>query len=268
MKRRILVVEDNAANLELMVYLLDASGYETVTAANGAAGLTAARSHAPELIVCDVQMPEMNGYDFARAVKSDAHLRSIPLVAVTAFAMVGDREKAFTAGFDAYIAKPIEPEDFVARIAALLPSEGRPWRTEEAAGVPEEKPELRAAEGRRILFVDNVQVNLDLVSSLFEYAGYDVVVTRDALHALALARERRPDLIVSDVCMPATTGYEFISAVKADRALQGIPFVFLTSTAVTGTELAKGLALGAKKYLIRPIEPDRLLAELEGCFDR
>jgi two-component system cell cycle response regulator len=268
MKRQILVVEDNAANLDLMVYLLNAFGYETATASNGRAGLAAARAQPPELIVCDVQMPEMNGYEFAHALKSDPNLRSIPLVAVTAFAMVGDQEKALTAGFDAYIAKPIEPEDFIGRINALLPSEEQPMPIGEAANAPDERPDLRSGEGRRILFVDNVQTNLDLVSSIFDYAGYEVVATRDALQALALARDRRPDLIVSDVCMPATSGYEFISAVKADHKLRPIPFVFLTSTAVTESERARGLALGAKKYLIRPIEPDRLLAELESCFDR
>jgi two-component system cell cycle response regulator len=268
MKRRILVVEDNTANLALMVYLLNAFGYETATAEDGRAGLAAARAHPPELIVCDVQMPEMNGYEFAHAMKSDPDLRSIPLVAVTAFAMVGDQEKALAAGFDEYIAKPIEPEDFVARINALLPSQERPQLIEVAAIAPNDRPDIRSGEGRRVLFVDNVQSNLDVVSSILDYAGYEVVSTRDALQALALARDRRPDLIVSDVCMPATSGYEFISAVKADHKLRPIPFVFLTSTAVTESERARGLALGAKKYLIRPIEPDRLLAELESCFDR
>lgn len=267
MKRRILVVEDNAANLDLMVYLLNAFGYETATAANGHAGLAAARAVPPELIVCDVQMPEMNGYEFAQALKSDPDLRSIPLVAVTAFAMVGDQEKALAAGFDEYIAKPIEPDDFVARINALLPSQERPTQFEPAAVAPDERPENQSGDGRRVLLVDNVQTNLDLVSSIFDYAGYEVVSTRDALQALALARDRRPDLIVSDVCMPATTGYDFISAVKADPKLRQIPFVFLTSTAVTESERTQGLALGAKKYLIRPIDPDLLLAELEDCFE-
>lgn len=266
MERRVLIVEDNVANLELMVYLLHASGYETATAANGRIGLSAARSNPPDLIVCDVQMPEMNGYEFAQALKSDASLRSIPLVAVTAFAMVGDQEKALAAGFDVYIPKPIEPEYFVARINALLPSERQPQAAAEAPAAAEERVDRRPVEGRRILFVDNVQANLDLVSSIFEYGGYDVVVTRDALRALALARERRPDLIVSDVCMPATNGYDFISAVKADRDLRKIPFVFLTSTAVTDAERARGLALGAAKYLIRPMDSDRLLAEVEGCL--
>lgn len=264
MARRILIVEDNSANLELMVYLLSASGYETATAVNGRAGVEAAKSNPPELIICDVQMPEMNGYEVARTLKSDANLRSIPLVAVTAFAMVGDQEKALAAGFDAYIAKPIEPEDFVARINALLPSAQPPRAVDKStAAVRVDRP---PKSGRKILFVDNVQYNLDLASSIFEYSGYDVVVTRDALEALSLARDHRPDLIVSDVCMTATSGYEFISAVKADRSLRHIPFIFLTSTAVTEAERARGLALGAEKYLIRPIDSDLLLAEIESCF--
>jgi CheY-like chemotaxis protein len=122
---RILIIEDNAANMELMRYLLCASGYDILTAINGRVGLAAAARERPDLIICDVQMPEMNGYELAQAMNSNEQLRHIPLIAVTAFAMVGDREKALAAGFDDYISKPIDPQEFVLQIEKLLPPELR-----------------------------------------------------------------------------------------------------------------------------------------------
>src|SRR5437660_385875 len=98
MGARILVIEDNPANLELMRYLLAASGYEPQSAPNGERGLEAARRQVPDLIVCDIQMPGIDGYEVIRRVRSDPGLRPVRVVAVTALAMVGDRDKILAAG--------------------------------------------------------------------------------------------------------------------------------------------------------------------------
>ncbi len=103
----ILIIEDHTDNLELMSYLLKAFGYATLAAADGLTGLELARSRQPELIVCDIQLPGIDGFEIARRLKQDDGLRKIPLVAITALAMVGDRERVIEAGFDGYIAKPI-----------------------------------------------------------------------------------------------------------------------------------------------------------------
>src|SRR5258708_33383203 len=121
MPARILLIEDNPANLELMTYLLKAFGYTAFTARDGAEGLAAMRRDAPDLIICDVQLPVMDGLEVARHVKSDPILRTIPLVAVTALAMGGDRDRILAAGFDGYVSKPINPETFVRQVEAFLP---------------------------------------------------------------------------------------------------------------------------------------------------
>src|SRR5262245_54688307 len=105
MPARILIIEDNPTNLDLMTYLLTAFGHTALTAADGEEGLEAVRREVPDLIICDVQLPQMDGYEVARWLKSHPQFRAIPLVAVTALAMVGDRDKMLAAGFDGYIAK-------------------------------------------------------------------------------------------------------------------------------------------------------------------
>lgn len=120
MLARILVIEDNAASLELMTYLLKAFGYTTLVARDGEEGLKAAHQESLDLIICDIELPKLNGYEIARQLKRHPVLKAIPLVAVTAYAMVGDREKALAVGFDGYIPKPIEPELFVGQVEAFL----------------------------------------------------------------------------------------------------------------------------------------------------
>jgi two-component system cell cycle response regulator len=262
---RILIIEDNQVNLELMTYLLNAFGYATLSARDGEEGLEVAIRELPDLILCDMQMPKLDGYGVAQQAKSNSGLHDIPLIAVTAFAMVGDRDKVLAAGFDGYLAKPIDPTSFVQQLEAFLPVELRAEARRARTGTTLPPAKSRPG-GRTILVVDDTQAQLDLASSLFEHAGFTVVATRHAEQALALARQAPPDLIMSDVCMPDGSGYDLIAAFKADPQLRNIPFVFVTSTAMTDEARAKGLSLGAMRYLFRPLEPQNLLDAINACL--
>jgi CheY-like chemotaxis protein len=122
---RILVVEDNPDNRDLMTYLLNAFGHEVSAAENGELAIAAIREGRFELIICDVHLPRMDGHQVVQTLKADPALRSLPVIAVTALAMVGDRESLLASGFDGYIAKPIDPQHFVDEIAAFLPASTR-----------------------------------------------------------------------------------------------------------------------------------------------
>jgi CheY-like chemotaxis protein len=128
MSARILIVEDNPANLDLVRYLLESHGYATLTATDGAQGLRIAREKRPDLILCDLQMPLVDGYEVSRQIRNDPSLRDIVAIAVTAVSMSGDRAAALAAGFDGYISKPIDPERFVEQIEAYLRPELRARR--------------------------------------------------------------------------------------------------------------------------------------------
>jgi CheY-like chemotaxis protein len=122
---RILVIEDNADSRELMSYLLRAHGHEIELAADGELALEALAGNRFDLIICDVHLPKVDGLQIVATVKSTLALRSVPIVAVTALAMVGDRERLLAAGFDAYVPKPIEPESFVEQVGACLSQAAR-----------------------------------------------------------------------------------------------------------------------------------------------
>ncbi len=120
MRARTLVIEDNPVNQELFVCLLRAAGHVAIRASSGEAGLHAARYEQPNLIVCDVSLPGINGREVVQQLKLDAITRLIPVVAVTAHAMGSDRDGALAAGFDGYITKPIDPRTFVSQLERFL----------------------------------------------------------------------------------------------------------------------------------------------------
>ncbi len=120
MSKTVLIVEDNELNMKLFHDLLDAHGYKTLQTKDGMEALAIVRQHRPDLILMDIQLPEVSGLEVIKWIKEDDNLRSIPVVAVTAFAMKGDEEKMREGGCDAYIAKPISVAKFIETVRQFL----------------------------------------------------------------------------------------------------------------------------------------------------
>lgn len=116
----ILLIEDNEQNRYLTTFLLESHGFKVVSAHDGRLGVDLARSLKPVLILLDIQLPTMDGYSVARALRSFDELKQTPIVAVTSYAMAGDREKALEAGCNGYIEKPINPDSFAAEVASFI----------------------------------------------------------------------------------------------------------------------------------------------------
>ena len=120
MNKRILLIEDTEDNRQIVRDLLASAGYDLIEAADGAAGVAMAAKHQPDLILMDIQLPVMDGYEAARRIKADAQIKHMPIIAVTSYALSGDEAKAFAAGCDAYVAKPFSPRQLLAKIRELL----------------------------------------------------------------------------------------------------------------------------------------------------
>ena len=120
MPKKVMIVEDNELNMKLFRDLIEASGYETVRTRNGLEALELARTHRPDLILMDIQLPEVSGLEVTKWLKEDDVLRAIPVIAVTAFAMKGDEQKIREGGCEAYISKPISVISFLQTIDGFL----------------------------------------------------------------------------------------------------------------------------------------------------
>lgn len=244
----VLVIEDHAVNLALMSYLLKAFGHQVLTASDGEEGLATARERLPDLVLLDIELPGMSGIDVARELRSDARTAHIPLLAVTASAMRGDRERLMALGFDGYASKPIDPRQFNAWIDGFL------------------RPAAPQATQPLLLVVDDMPTNLLLKRSCLMPLGFRVLTATRADEALAMARINRPDLILSDVGMADGDGFEFMAQVKQVPGLRDVPFIFITSTHHDLEMQQRALALGAARYLMRPISPEDLVAEVRACL--
>lgn len=254
MNRRVIVVEDNPTNLELMLYLLKSFGYEAQGFARAADALDAMRKESFDLGLVDILMPQMDGFEFAQRVRADEQTKSLPLIAITALAMVGDRERVLGAGFDGYIPKPIDPERFISHLQLFF---GEAQRKRERAQAP---------AGPLILTVDDVEVNRQVIRGALAPFGYRIAEASGAREALAAIARDKPDLILCDVHMPAGDGFSLVESVKSDERMRDIPFIFISSTAWQTRDRRRAMELGAEKFILRPIDPQKLLDEVRSAI--
>jgi len=263
---QILVIEDNPANLELMAYLLVSFGHVVATADHGESGIATARRQRPDLIVCDVQLPGLDGYAVVRALKQEPSLSAIPVVAVTALAMVGDREKGLAIGFDGYIAKPIDPERFVGQIERFLSAEQRgsaPCQSAEAAAA---SAAPRAKTCGSVLVVDDSPTNRELIQQTLTPFGYDVRLASTVAAGFELAVTDMPDLVLSDLHMPDEDGFDLIRRLRADPRLTNLPVILVSSSLWGVRDRETAAALGVMRFLFRPLEPQALIDEVSRCL--
>ena len=121
MSKRILVIEDHEDNRRILRDLLTSAGYESIEAVTGEEGVVLAETHRPNLILMDIQLPGVDGYEATRRIKANPALRHIPVIAVTSYALSGDDVKAREAGCDAYVTKPFSPRALLAKVREFLP---------------------------------------------------------------------------------------------------------------------------------------------------
>jgi PAS domain S-box-containing protein len=246
--KTILVIEDSEQNLYLTRFILEQHGYQVIAATDGPTGIDSARAHRPHLILLDIQLPGMDGHEVARRLRSHPELDATPIVAVTSYAMTGDRESILAAGCTGYIEKPINPDTFVSEIESVLA---------EFTGLPRDF---------RVLVVDDLEPNRELLKAVFEAHGWRVAWAGNGTEALELARRAPPELVISDILMPGMDGFSLCREWRRDPALQPIPFVFYTATYTDAQDESFGLSLGADAYLTKPLEPQVLMERLHGIL--
>ena len=258
---KILVVEDSPDIRVLVRMLLEAGGHQVLTAADGRIGVETAREEQPDLVLMDLSLPIVSGWEAARAIKDDPLTSSIPVVAVTAHAMHGDRERAIAAGCDGFIAKPIDEETF----EPLVRSYFRPRRTDETPAVADMAlPSRRSSfEPGRILVVDDHQEVAALIKQDLESEGHEVVVTRTPDEALGTASGDRPfDLAIVDVMLGADSGYDLAADLVASST-EYLPVLLVTAGEI---DREKGFSAGGDDFIGKPLDATELIARARSLI--
>jgi two-component system, cell cycle response regulator len=192
MPAQILIVEDDPITRELMASLLQEAGHAVSGADDGAQGLRLALDGRPDLVLCDLRLPSLDGCAVARALKAEPGCARIPLLAVSALVEGGDRARVLAAGFDGYLCKPIEPASFVAEVEAFLPAPAQPT----------------------LLVVDDDAFMREVLVDALESEPWRILSAASAEEALALLATEPVDVILSDQCMPGMQGTELMAHVS------------------------------------------------------
>lgn len=259
---KILIIEDNETNLELMSYLLQQYGYETAAALDGEKGLQLAFELKPDLIICDIQLPKLDGYEIVRQLKQSPEHRTIPTIAVTALAMVGDKDKILSAGYDGYIDKPIEPQTFAMEVAAFLsPSQQSQIKL---MGMSEHlgdsNKHLSTQLKGKILVVDDSTTNIELMNTLLSSVGLTISIAHDPMMALQLlATDFQPDLFIIDYHLPYMSGAQLINKIKKDQRFTNTPTILISSSYLNQSEKKEVDEFQIQNVILRPIEPAKFL---------
>jgi len=240
---RILVVEDNEMNMKLFRDVLQAKGYSTLEATTGEDAVELARTLDPALVLMDVQLPGIDGIEALAQLRGDERTSAIPVVALTAQAMRGDRERFHDVGFNGYLSKPVDLVELI--------------RVVESTAIASDRP-------AKILVVDDVPENVRLLQAVLVPRGYEVVTATDGQAALDLVEAEEPDLILLDVMMPGLDGYAVCRHLRANDATAVLPVIMVTSS--VGQEKKKAIEAGADDFIPKPFNHDELLARVRSLL--
>jgi len=265
MTARILVVDDIPSNLRLLEAQLAAEYYAVTTASDGKQALALARDLGPDLILLDVMMPGMDGYEVCRRLKSDPATEHIPVVMVTALREVEERVRGLEAGADDFLTKPVEDKTLIVRTRSLIRQkrmldEARVReQTAQDLGVVRPRGDLRAVSGARALVVDDYDFDAEKVVAALSQEGIECQRARSAEEMMKLLGSRRFDLVVISLSLGNADPLRLSSQLKAVEETRSLPLL-LVADSEHKDQLLRGLDLGVNDYVMRPIEASEIRA--------
>ncbi len=282
---KILLVDDDFRNIYAMSALLE-RGHADVTIAESGSQALAILDRVPDIdiVLMDIMMPVMDGYDTMRAIRRIQRFELLPIIAVTGKAGIGERERCIEAGANDYVAKPVESTELLAALTTWLPSGAPPaapasspspahapthpaptTKAANAAGPEERRATLledSAIAGTKILVVDDDFRNIFALSALLERGHANVTIAESGADALA-ALERAPDtdIVLMDIMMPVMDGYDTMRAIRRIERFELLPIIAVTGRVMAG-ERQRCLDAGASDYVPKPVDTGELLSVL------
>lgn len=267
MSARILVVDDNPLNVKLLAAKLAHDYYIVVTAENGVAALKIIETQCPDIILLDAMMPEMDGFETCKAIKSNPTTAHVPVVIVTALSDVADRVKGLQAGADDFLTKPINDTALMARVRSLLRFKMvmDEWRLREVTSgqfmdqTPGQEADLAAFAGGEVLILEDNAHERQILMQMLSAISVRVTFANTVVEAAATAQLGTCDLVFASLDLKDEDGLLICPQLRTHEVTRQIPILLMANESDM-TKVAKGLDLGANDYLMRPIDSNELLA--------
>jgi two-component system cell cycle response regulator len=260
-KSKILIVDDEPLNVKLLTAMIPSEQYETASAFSGDEALKIVRDFRPDLILLDIMMPGLNGYDLTRILKSNTESRDIPIVLITAFSGSEYEIKGLEAGADEFLNKPVNKTELLTRAKSLIRlrqyKEQIKSRTCSINSVTSKKDENDCLDNEdlnlpTILIVEDNKIDAKLLQRYLHGEPYQIKFASDGEKAISRSQQERIDVILLDLLLPGKSGFEVCSTLKEMENTQNIQIVAITGLSDLESKL-KGIELGVDDYLIKPV---------------
>jgi two-component system, sensor histidine kinase and response regulator len=261
---RILIIEDEANNLDVARRIVRGAGHEALTATDGLAGLEIARRERPDAVLVDLLLPKLDGWSVTRAIREEPWAKKIPIIAVSALAMQADRERAREAGCDDFVTKPYAPAELRVLLSRYFADSSAP-KAATRASEPSASGITPAERLGRVLVVDDEPSNVELIVRRLGGNGYETLTASNGHDAIAIATKEQPDLILMDIMMPGLDGWQATRLLKGDPKTANIPVVFVTARD-RPEDVAQGFEAGGIMYVNKPVEPVELFARVRNAI--
>ena len=263
MSARILVTDDNPLNVKLLSAKLAREYYSVVTAENGVQAIEKAISDKPDLVLLDVMMPEMDGFEACRQLKANPATQGIPVVMVTALSDVQDRVRGLDAGADDFLTKPINDIALMARVRSCLRLKALmdEWRMREGNSAMMTDIDEESLRSGQIILLDDTQHDQEIVKKHINHIGMTCHPITKVEEIEPLLERERIHVIMMNLNMHAEDGLRICANLKANEATRYVPIVVYADESELG-KIAKALDIGANDYIFKPIDPHELQARL------
>jgi two-component system cell cycle response regulator len=270
---KILVVDDDPMNVKLVMAILKKEGYECLTAFGGAEALRQARQQVPDLVMLDIMMPEIDGYQVTRELRHDSTTAEIPIIMITALNGSEDKVRALECGADEFLTKPVNAAELLARTKSMLRLKqyrdqlNLRTRSEKAFGTREAPEVVKTAARRRpcVLLVEDNEKDRLLFSRQIENQDCDLSVAKDGEAGLQKVLAGGVDLVLLDIFLPGINGFDVCQRIKAHCETRNVQVLLITCLGDLEGKI-KGMELGADDYLVKPIDGRELGARIKALL--
>lgn len=264
---KILIIEDDIFLGDVLIQKFKAAGYEVDLARDGGSGFKQIREWKPDLILLDIILPVMNGYEVLEAMKKDATISKIPVIVVSNSGQPVEINRALALGVRDYLVKAqFDPEEVLVKVRLQLNkgTEKSEESDNETVAQKLEKPAAAAAlKGKTVMWVEDDQFLSDIIARKLSAEGASLIYANDGEGAMKKLDEKTPDLILLDILLPGIDGYEILRRLKADPKRKHIPVILLSNLGQR-SDIDKGKELGAARFLIKAIVTlDEIVEEIK-----